>query len=353
MTNQETYIKRCLQIAKNGLGTTRPNPMVGAVIVYNNTIIGEGFTSEYGGNHAEVNAINSVKDKALLTKSTLYVTLEPCSHYGKTPPCSDLIVSHQIPNVVIGCVDDNPEVAGKGIAKLEAAGCHVTVGVLEKECRVHHKRFFTFHNKKRPYIILKWAETDDGFIAPLTKNENKPVWITNKYSRQLVHKWRAEEQAILVGTSTVIADNPNLTVRDWTGQNPIRVVLDKHLRLAANYSLFSNDAETIVITESSVERKQTAGNLTFELIDWNLKESIAKQICDVLFNRNLTSIIIEGGAQTLQTFIDENLWDEARVFTGKAKFKEGVSSPIFKGSMISKTEIKNDTLKVYNNDLLY
>ena len=217
MKTHETYIKRCIEIAKNGLGLTAPNPMVGSVIVHNNKIIGEGYTSAYGGNHAEVNAINSVKHKELLKDATLYVSLEPCSHFGKTPPCSDLIVKHQIPNVVIGCMDDNVQVAGKGIAKLKAAGCNVTVGVLETKCKQHHKRFFTFHNKKRPYIILKWAETADGFIAPKTKNEKKPVWITNTYSRQVVHKWRAEEQAILVGTNTVLEDNPSLTVRDWTG----------------------------------------------------------------------------------------------------------------------------------------
>ncbi|WP_435412586.1 bifunctional diaminohydroxyphosphoribosylaminopyrimidine deaminase/5-amino-6-(5-phosphoribosylamino)uracil reductase RibD, partial [Psychroserpens mesophilus] len=197
MTTHETYIKRCMDIAINGLGITAPNPMVGAVIVHNDKIIGEGYTSAYGGNHAEVNAIHSVKNKALLKEATLYVTLEPCSHFGKTPPCSDLIIKHQIPNVVIGCIDDNPEVSGKGIAKLKASGCHVTVGILEADCKAHHKRFFTFHNKKRPYIILKWAETSDGFIAPATKDKKEPVWITNAFSRQLVHKWRAEEQAIL------------------------------------------------------------------------------------------------------------------------------------------------------------
>ena len=239
MKIHEKYINRCLQIAKNGLGTTRPNPMVGAVIVYNEKIIGEGFTSPYGQAHAEVNAINAVKDKSLLSQSTIYVTLEPCSHYGKTPPCSDLIIDNKIPNVVIGCIDDNPEVAGKGIQKLRDAGCNVIVGVLEKDCKTHLKRFFTFHNKKRPYIILKWAETKDGFIAPQTKDEQKPVWITNIYSRQLVHKWRAEEQAILVGTNTVIEDNPSLTVRDWYGNNPIRIVLDRNSKLDTSFSVFN------------------------------------------------------------------------------------------------------------------
>jgi diaminohydroxyphosphoribosylaminopyrimidine deaminase/5-amino-6-(5-phosphoribosylamino)uracil reductase len=217
----EKYIKRCIEIAKNGLGTARPNPMVGSVIVHEDVIIGEGYTSTYGGNHAEVNAIHSVQDKSLLKQATLYVTLEPCSHYGKTPPCSDLIITHNIPKIVIGCVDDNKKVEGQGIERLRKAGCHVIVGVLENACKEHHKRFLTFHNKKRPYVILKWAETKDGFIAPVSKDTLQPVWITNEYSRQLVHKWRAEEQSILVGTQTVLDDNPSLTVRDWTGENPI------------------------------------------------------------------------------------------------------------------------------------
>ncbi|WP_452226517.1 bifunctional diaminohydroxyphosphoribosylaminopyrimidine deaminase/5-amino-6-(5-phosphoribosylamino)uracil reductase RibD [Lacinutrix cladophorae] len=327
MNIHETYIKRCIQIAKLGLGSTRPNPMVGAVIVHDNTIIGEGYTSAYGGSHAEVNAIHAVGNKSLLQEATLYVTLEPCSHFGKTPPCSDLIISHKIPNVVIGCIDDNPEVAGKGIKKLQDSGCHVTVGVLEKECKEHHKRFFTFHNKKRPYIILKWAETTNGFIAPKTKSENKPVWITNKTSRQLVHKWRAEEQAILVGTNTVILDNPSLTVRDYTGQNPIRVVLDRNNLLSKEYAVFNNDAETIIF-----------------------KDYTAKDICKHLYKENINSIIIEGGSKTLQLFIDENLWDEARVFTGNILFKEGVKAPKLYGKLIATETIIKDTLKTFTNN---
>lgn len=318
-----------MQIASNGLGTTRPNPMVGAVLVCENQIIGEGFTSPYGGDHAEVNAINSVKKKHLLSKSILYVTLEPCSHFGKTPPCSDLIVKHKIPEVVIGCIDDNPEVAGKGIAKLEASGCKVTVGVLETECKTHHKRFFTFHNKKRPYIILKWAETRDGFIAPSIKDEQKPVWITNPHSRQLVHKWRSEEQAILVGTNTVKEDNPNLTVRDWSGKHPLRVILDRALMLNSGFNVFNDKAETIRITTNDIDYEQP----------------IASQICKLLHNRNINSVIIEGGLQTLQTFINENLWDEARVFIGSSEFKTGTKSPNLKGQLVSEFKILDDTLK--------
>ena len=343
MNTHEIYIKRCLEIGVNGLGSTRPNPMVGSVIVYNNKIIGEGYTSEYGGNHAEVNAINSVKDKMLLKQATIYVTLEPCAHYGKTPPCSDLIIKHQIPNVVIGCVDDFEKVAGLGIKRLKAAGCNVIVGVLEKECRAHHKRFFTFHNKKRPYIILKWAETSDGFIAPISKDEQKPVWITNTYSRQLVHKWRAEEQAILVGTQTVVADNPSLTTRDFSGNNPIRIVLDKTERLSDNLAIFNDAAQTIRITEKNINKNS-------ETIDWNSKTDIAKQISTILYNNNINSVIIEGGAQTLQTFIDENLWDEARVFTGQTTFKTGVKAPNISRQLVNKEYILTDLLKIYKND---
>ena len=334
MTQHDIYIKRCLQIAKNGLGSTSPNPMVGSVIVYKNTIIGEGFTSPYGGNHAEVNAINSVSNKDVLKEATLYVTLEPCSHFGKTPPCSDLIVKHKIPNVVIGCVDDNEKVAGKGINKLRTSGCNVIVGVLENECKNHHKRFFTFHNKKRPYIILKWAETNDGFIAPETKNEQKPVWITNAFSRQLVHKWRAEEQAILVGTNTVQEDNPSLTVRDWTGENPIRIVIDKNEKLSKTHTVFNADVETILISKNNI----------------NFSKNVAKQICDFLFEKHINSVIIEGGAKTLQSCIDANLWDEARVFTGQLEFKKGIKAPKFKGKLISEENIITDTLKIYKND---
>ena len=334
MNTHETYIQRCITIAKNGLGTTAPNPMVGAVIVYNGRIIGEGYTSAYGGHHAEVNAINSVKQKDLLDKSTLYVTLEPCSHFGKTPPCSDLIIHHKIPNIIIGCKDDNPEVAGKGIAKLKAHGCHVKFGILEDECKAHHKRFFTFHNDQRPYIILKWAETNDGFIAPKSKERHQPIWITNEFSRQLVHKWRAEEQAILVGTNTVLHDNPSLTVRDWSGKQPIRVVIDRKNKLSKDHSVFNNDSETFIISENEV----------------NFYKPLAQEICNFLHSKDINSVIIEGGTQTLQTFIDANLWDEARVFRGNSEFKSGIKAPNFKSNVISKRLIIDDTLKIYANN---
>lgn len=349
MTNHETYISRCIEIGKNGLGTTAPNPMVGCVIVYENTIIGEGYTSAYGGNHAEINAINTVKNKALLPLSTLYVTLEPCAHFGKTPPCSDAIIKHKIPNVVIGCQDDNQLVSGKGIAKLKASGCHVIVGVLESECKVHHKRFFTFHRKKRPYIILKWAETKDGFIAPKTKKEKAPVWITNESSRQLVHKWRAEEQAILVGTTTVLEDNPSLTVRHWTGKHPIRIILDKNLELPKDATIFDDTAETLVITAKDTFKTSKIKHSKVEYINWDLRRSIAYQICDILYKLDINSVIIEGGAQTLQTFLHENTWDEARVFTGNTIFSDGVKAPKFYGKLISEEQIIDDVLRTYSN----
>ena len=334
MNLNEVYIKRCIEIAKNGLGITRPNPMVGSVIVHNNKIIGEGYTSVYGGNHAEVNAIASVNDKSLLKEATLYVTLEPCNHFGKTPPCSDTIIKFQIPNVVIGTIDTHSKVAGKGIEKLELSGCNVIVGILENECKEHHKRFFTFHNNKRPYIILKWAQTSDGFIAPKTKNEQKPVWITNEISRQLVHKWRTEEHAILVGTNTVSQDNPRLTIRDWTGQNPIKVVIDRKNKLSKNYNVFNDEAKTIVVSEDTID----------------FSNNIAAQICDLLHKNQIQSILIEGGSKTLQTFIDENLWDEARVFIGASIFKEGIEAPKFSEKSTSLRQIQSDTLKIYMND---
>ena len=316
------------------MGSTAPNPMVGCVIVVEDHIIAEGYTSPYGGAHAEVNAINSINDSSVLSHATLYVTLEPCAHYGKTPPCSDLIIAHKIPRVVIGCLDEHDKVCGKGISKLKAAGCDVIVGVLEAECNAHHKRFFTYHNKKRPYIILKWAETNDGFIAPRSKSEIKPVWISNPYSRQLVHQWRAEEQAILVGANTVVQDNPSLTTREVKGANPVRVVIDLRQSLADSYQVFNSDAKTI--------------RLTSEHID--LHQPLASQICRALYDHHITSILIEGGQKTLQTFIDENLWDEARVFSSKLILNDGVSKPNLKGVLSSKTPIDSDTLNIFIND---
>ncbi|WP_428740302.1 bifunctional diaminohydroxyphosphoribosylaminopyrimidine deaminase/5-amino-6-(5-phosphoribosylamino)uracil reductase RibD [Tenacibaculum sp.] len=350
----EKYIQRCLQLAKNGIGTTRPNPSVGAVIIYDNKIIGEGFTSPYGSSHAEVNAINSVQNQELLKEATIYVTLEPCSHHGKTPPCADLIIEKGIPNVVIGCIDTNSLVAGKGIERLKKAGRNVVVGICEEACKEHHKRFFTVQNKKRSYIILKWAETKDGFIAPLTKDEQKPVWISNTYSQQLVHKWRSEEHAILVGTNTVIADNPSLTVRSWSGNNPIRIIIDKDLKISATATVLDGNVKTVVLYERKEKRdvisndSEKSEKLIYEEIDFS--SHVAEQICEVLHKHHIQSVIIEGGAQTLQTFINANLWDEARVFIGDVNFGEGVKCPDFNAKLSSEEKIDNDILRIYRND---
>ncbi|MBE7693236.1 bifunctional diaminohydroxyphosphoribosylaminopyrimidine deaminase/5-amino-6-(5-phosphoribosylamino)uracil reductase RibD [Tenacibaculum finnmarkense genomovar finnmarkense] len=350
MTENEKYIKRCLQLAKNGIGTARPNPSVGAVVVYKNTIIGEGFTSAYGANHAEVNAINSVKDKTLLKEATIYVTLEPCAHFGKTPPCADLIVKHQIAKVVIGCVDTNSLVAGKGIERLQNAGINVTVGVLEDECKKHHKRFFTVQNKKRPYIVLKWAETADGFIAPLKRDTQQPVWISNSYSQQLVHKIRSQEQAILVGTNTVIADNPSLDVRHWAGNNPVRIVLDKNLRIPSNLTVFDEKVKTLVLIDKATKINKVKEQVeVLEKIDFSSR--VAEQICEVLQKHQIQSVLIEGGAQTLQTFIDANLWDEAQVFVGGTSFENGVEAPSLSAEkiLLKKQNIASDVLKTFEN----
>ncbi len=336
-----------MQIANNGIGTTRPNPSVGAVIVYQNKIIGEGFTSPHGENHAEVNAINAVENKSLLKEATIFVTLEPCSHFGKTPPCADLIVKHQLKQVVIGCLDSNILVAGKGVSHIENAGINVIVGVLEKECRMHHKRFFKVQENKRPYIILKWAETKDGFVAPISKNENKPIFISNTYSQQLVHKLRSAEHAILVGTKTVLADNPKLNIRSWSGENPVRVVLDNTLRIPKNSNILDGSVKTIVITAAKDKNIVSSKNLIFEEIDFS--KNIAKQVCEVLSKYQIQSLIIEGGTQTLQTFIDEKLWDEAIVFVGNTSFVKGVKSPIITKEF-KEEFIENDILKRYTND---
>lgn len=349
MNIHEKYIKRCIELAENGFGTTYPNPMVGSVIVYENQIIGEGWHKKAGEPHAEVNAIRSVKDKSLLKKATIYVSLEPCSHFGKTPPCCDLIIEHKIPNVVVGTVDPNEKVAGNGIKKLIAAGANVTVGVLEKECSELNKRFFTFHQKKRPYIILKWAESQDGFLSPekVIDQDRKPIWITNLYSRQLVHKWRSEEQAILVGTQTVIDDNPKLNTRDWSGNNPVRVVLDKNNRIAKESFVFDNSVKTIVFTKSTTAL--STENTNFEIIDFD--QNIIPQILDVLHQNQIQSIIIEGGLQTLQSFIDQNIWDEARIFIGKTSFEKGTKAPNIQKKNVSKTYVLSDELlNIRNHD---
>ena len=338
MQNEEFFMQRCIELASKAMGCASPNPMVGSVIVYNNKIIGEGYHEKYGSHHAEVNAINSVKDKSLLLKSTLYVNLEPCAHFGKTPPCSDLIIQNKIPEVVIGCVDTFSEVSGKGIERMRSVGIDVKVGVLENESRELNKRFFTFHEKKRPYIILKWAESKDGFIAP--KNQTKPFWMTSSESKKLAHKWRAEEDAILVGRITAEKDNPSLTVREVEGSNPIRIVIDKDLKLSADFNLFNNDAKTIVFNQLKSEENNSNNYIK---INFN---NLTKNILKELHKQNIQSIIIEGGTITLQSFIDNNLWDEARIFTTNKTLTEGVKPPAIEGKIISEDETGGDRFKI-------
>ncbi|WP_103865869.1 bifunctional diaminohydroxyphosphoribosylaminopyrimidine deaminase/5-amino-6-(5-phosphoribosylamino)uracil reductase RibD [Aquimarina sp. I32.4] len=347
MTLHEKYIKRCIQLAKNGLGTTYNNPLVGSVIVVDNTIIGEGWHYQSGKPHAEVNAIASVKDTSLLKDATIYVSLEPCSHFGKTPPCSDLIIEEEIKKVVIGTIDTFAKVSGNGVRRLMNAGCDVVLGVLEKECLELNKRFFTFHNKKRPYVILKWAQTLDGYIAPTHTKKREPVWITNAHSKQITHKWRAEEQAILVGNQTVIKDNPKLTTRNWSGNHPIRIVVDRSNQIPADSNILDNTIKTILITTEQHIKKST-DTLIYEAVDAH--NNIAKSICDILYKHKIQSVIIEGGTHTIQSFIDKNLWDEARVFEGSITFESGTKAPICKGILISREKITTDTLTTYKND---
>ncbi|MEO8415820.1 MAG: bifunctional diaminohydroxyphosphoribosylaminopyrimidine deaminase/5-amino-6-(5-phosphoribosylamino)uracil reductase RibD [Ginsengibacter sp.] len=344
MTTDEQYISRCLQLAKLGAGYVAPNPMVGAVLVYEDKIVGEGYHQKYGGAHAEVNCINNVKEanKSIIEKSTLYVSLEPCSHYGKTPPCVDLIIKNKINKVVIGCKDVYYKVSGNGILRLKNAGVDVTTGVLEKKCIDLNKRFFTFHQKFRPYIILKWAQSVNGMIGL----PNERTFISNEYSNRLVHKWRSEEAAILTGTNTALHDNPSLTTRLWQGKNPIRIVIDKELKLPSTLKIFDTVAKTVIYNNS---KNLTEGNLVYIKIE---NGQVADQLLHSLFEMNVQSVIIEGGTKTLQSFIDGDLWDEARVITNQELVLEnGIAAPIMKNFALEKQESYfNDLISYYKNN---
>jgi diaminohydroxyphosphoribosylaminopyrimidine deaminase/5-amino-6-(5-phosphoribosylamino)uracil reductase len=335
-------MKRCIQLAKNGFGTTYPNPMVGCVLVYQNRIIAEGWHKKAGEPHAEVNTISQIKNPEILKKSALYVSLEPCSHFGKTPPCSDLIIRSGIPKVIVGTVDPFSEVNGSGIQKMKNAGIEVKLGILEKECRDLNKRFFTFHQKKRPYVILKFAQTSDGFMA--AENE-KQKWISNEFSRQLTHKWRTEEQAVLVGTKTAEIDNPKLNARLWFGNQPIRIVLDKNLRLNQNLNLFDGTQKTMVFTNESTENRP---NLDF--IKPGFNENLIENILTELYKNEIQSVIIEGGRKTLNSFIEKNFWDEARIFTSSGIWRNGIKSPDLNGKLICSEKTGNDLLEIYQNE---
>ena len=341
MTEDEKYIRRCIQLASNGLCNAAPNPMVGAVIVNNGKIIGEGYHAICGQGHAEVNAIRSVKDETLLKTSTIYVSLEPCSHHGKTPPCADLIVSKGIPKVVVGCMDPFSLVSGRGIKKLRDNGIEVKVGVLEEECKRLITRFVTFNTLKRPFITLKWAESADGFIDVQREN-GQPVVLSNEITSMLVHKRRAEHKAILVGRKTALLDNPSLTTRNWYGKNPVRLVIDKDLTLPAHLHLFDHSVPTLVFT---AKEKTAENNLEYITLDFS--DNILPQIMQTLFDRKLQSLMVEGGTTLLQSFIDQGLWDEIHIEHAQKCIGQGVAAPVIPNGLEVRHYTFNDTTYSY------
>lgn len=342
----EKYMRRCLELAAKGLGSTAPNPMAGCVIVSNDRIIGEGWHRFYGGPHAEVIAINNVSDPSLLKESVLYVNLEPCSHYGKTPPCVKLICEKGIPAVISGTLDPNPEVFGKGIKSMEEKGINIVTDILQEECLHLNRRFFTFYMKKRPYIILKWAQTKDYFIDMERQENGKEGinWITDEASRRLVHKWRSEEQAILVGSRTVMLDNPQLTTRNWPGRNTLRIVIDREGRLSGDLHMLDGSVETIVFTHIS---KSDRTNLKYVLLDRN--KDCLQAVLDYLYSINIQSLIVEGGRILIDEFLKQNAWDEARVFTGKGTFGKGIPAPGIPSEPVGQYKFAESSLKTYKN----
>jgi len=348
LNEAEKYMQRCLDLAILAEGKTYPNPMVGSVIVHEGRIIGEGYHCKAGQPHAEVNAVRSVKDASLLKNSTLYVNLEPCAHFGKTPPCSKLIIEKEIPRVVIGCVDSFSEVAGKGIEMMRAAGVDVTVGVLEKESLELNRRFFTFHTHKRPYHLSKWAQTLDGYIDidRTADNFGQPTWITNEWARRAVHHQRSTEQAILVGTHTAEKDNPSLTLRDWTGPQPLRILIDRQCRLDKGSHLLDGSVPTLVLNEVKNELHPA-----LEYLKSDFSNGLQEEIINLLYERNIQSLIIEGGHTTIQHFIDKGLWDEAHLYVGEKWFHQGVEAPKLKGNLTKQEKFNDSTLFIYRNNL--
>lgn len=342
MTHDD-YMKRCLELAQKGRGDVAPNPMVGSVLVYQGRIIGEGYHQRYGEAHAEVNCINSVRneDQGLISQSVLYVSLEPCAHFGKTPPCADLIIRYKIPHVVIACRDPFEEVDGKGIERLKAAGIKVELGILEKEAVELNKRFFTFHALYRPYIILKWAKTADGKIAG---KGSERLLISNELTNRLVHKWRSEESSVLVGTKTALADNPALTNRLWTGASPIRIVIDRHLKLSGSLQLFDNSVKTIIF--NTIKHEEKENYIFYKLKD---ETSLLSEIMHALYGLKIQSVIVEGGPALQQSFIKEGLWDEARVITNTEMFiEEGLSAPLLSNeSLIDSYSLLTDSIQIF------
>lgn len=340
----ERFMSRAIDLARLGMGNTAPNPMVGCVIVHEGVIVGEGFHQEFGKAHAEVNAIESVQQPEILKKSTLYVTLEPCSHFGKTPPCSDLILKMGIPNVAIGTIDPYAQVAGRGVRKLIDGGCKVVVGCMEDKCTALNRRFFTYHQTKRPYVILKWAQTLDGFIDidRSALHFGHATWITNDLSRIAVHKMRSDESAILVGTNTAMKDNPSLTARDWKGTSPVRILLDKNLRLSPELYLFDQQVPTIVYTS---KKGVVRHNLEFVTIPFDGQE--LKYLLEDLYHRNILSLIVEGGQELLKSFISQHLWNEARIFVGNKHFHQGVQAPFFNGILVSSESLDDSGIYLF------
>ncbi len=341
------FMRRCLELASKAEGLTYPNPMVGSVIVHDGKIVGEGSHLKAGEPHAEVNAINAVSDKAKLKSSTLYVNIEPCSHFGKTPPCADFIISNSIPRVMIGTVDTSEKVSEQGLIRLLDAGCEVITGVVEDECRRLNRRFFTFHEKKRPYITLKWAQSADGYLDISRSEDHKtePTWITGKPERVLVHKWRASEQAILVGAGTVRADDPRLNVREWKGTHPLRIILSSSGSLNKESVVNETDGKVIVFTHNMNANIAKAVKVK---LDDNVPSSL--QIAGYLFSAGIQSLLIEGGTKVLNHFISNGLWDEARVFSGENYFKGGVKAPLIHGALLSRTIFSGSSLGIYLRD---
>ncbi|AFJ90913.1 bifunctional diaminohydroxyphosphoribosylaminopyrimidine deaminase/5-amino-6-(5-phosphoribosylamino)uracil reductase RibD [Blattabacterium sp. (Blaberus giganteus)] len=340
MKYKEIFMKRAIQIAKNGLGLTSPNPMVGCVIERNGLVLSEGWHFKKGIYHAEFLAINNIKNKYLFLDCTLYVTLEPCVHFGETPPCVDFIIQKNIPRVVVGIQDPCDKVKGLGIKKLKKYGVEVIENVLIDRCRILNKRFFTFYKKKRPYIILKWAQSDDGFIYSENKKNN---WISGIYARQLNHKWRSEEDGILVGRKTVLKDNPKLNVRKWFGKNPIRIFFDQKLNISNSHFILDGSQHTIVFTE---KYKKNLKNIEYIQISFGNEKKIINQILNFLHKKKILSLIVEGGKDTLENFIKENIWDECRIFTCKRVLKSGLKAPEIKGTISKKINLDKDQLKI-------
>jgi diaminohydroxyphosphoribosylaminopyrimidine deaminase/5-amino-6-(5-phosphoribosylamino)uracil reductase len=347
-TDDIKFIRRCVELASKAEGMTYPNPVVGAVIVYEGKIIGEGYHLKAGGPHAEVLAIDSVKDRQKLSGSTLYVSLEPCSHFGKTPPCTSLIINSKIPVVVAGTIDTSDKVCGNGFAMLREAGIKVIHDIAQDECRWINRRFFTFHEKKRPYIILKWAQSSDGFID-YKRVRNKPQgpgWITGNSEKILVHRWRATEQSILVGAETARNDNPLLNVREWSGNNPVRLILSGSGLLPENLSMNSLIGSQVIFTF----HPDRLNHSTSVIVKLNKKEPAALQVVDYLYKWGIQSLFIEGGTKVLNHFISTGLWDEARIFHGKQVFQEGIKAPEIEGKLLSKTKFSNSILEFIINN---